>query len=249
MSDRIRKLFESSYPEMKFGAFSDVDGAVRFFTRVNALLEPEGRAIDLGCGRGAYQEDHCKTRRDQRVLQGKCKHVIGLDLDEDAASNPYMDEFHLLESPSADWPVEDGSVQLIVCDHVMEHVEDPQHLLAEAFRVLQPGGYLCIRTPNRWGYVALIATLVPRRLQKRVIGIAQRTRKSEDVFPVQYRCNSRRRMRKMMLRAGFSEAVVRPVEGEPSYWTFSAPLFKLMSFLHRWTPNIGKNSLLGWGRK
>lgn len=249
MTDRIQRMFERSYPEIRFGGFTEVDGAVKFFTRVQALLDPEGRAIDLGCGRAAYQEDSCATRRELRIMQGKCKHVIGLDLDEAASSNPYMDEFHLLEGPSARWPVTDESVQLIVCDHVMEHVEDPKHLLSEAYRVLQPGGYLCMRTPNRWGYVAWVAILTPKRLQKRVVGVAQSTRKSEDVFPVQYRCNTRRKMLKMMRAAGFSDVAVTPTESEPAYWSFSRILFRLMAILHRLTPRLFMNSLHGWGRK
>lgn len=247
--DTRHRPFEKIYPEMGFGGFSDVDGTVKFFVRVHALLDPNGRALDVGCGRGAYRDDNSTTRRDLRILKDKCRHVIGLDLDGAASANPYIDEFHLLGSPNARWPVEDASVQLIVCDHVMEHVENPQHLLDEAVRVLQPGGYLCVRTPNRWGYVALIATLVPNRVQKRVVGVAQSARKSEDVFPVQYRCNTRRRMRTMMADAGFRDVAVRPTESEPAYWAFSPRLFKVMTFVHRWTPSLLKNSLQGWARK
>jgi len=41
------------YPEVKFGGFSDVDGTIAFFNRVNALLQPSFTVLDVGCGRGA----------------------------------------------------------------------------------------------------------------------------------------------------------------------------------------------------
>jgi hypothetical protein len=38
MKRDYRKL---GYPEIEFGGFSDVDGAVKFYARVSALLTPD----------------------------------------------------------------------------------------------------------------------------------------------------------------------------------------------------------------
>ena len=91
---------------------------------------------------------------------------------------------------SANWPIEDSSVDLIVCDFVMEHVEAPDQFLSEARRVLKNGGYICLRTPNRWGYVGLAASLNPNRFHAKVTSAVQDGRKEEDVFPTLYHCNS-----------------------------------------------------------
>ncbi|WP_396270952.1 class I SAM-dependent methyltransferase [Ideonella sp.] len=41
----------------------------------------------------------------------------------------------------------DESFDLIVCNHVMEHVSSPERALAEFFRCLKPGGVLIAQTP------------------------------------------------------------------------------------------------------
>ncbi len=38
------------------------------------------------------------------------------------------------------WPSEDGVYDLIVCNLVLEHIEDLSFIFSEAFRVLEPGG-------------------------------------------------------------------------------------------------------------
>jgi len=48
---------EIFYPESRFGGFTDIDGTMVFYSRVNALIEPSFHVLDLGCGRGAHVED------------------------------------------------------------------------------------------------------------------------------------------------------------------------------------------------
>src|SRR5690349_7094694 len=71
----------SFYPERAFGGFSDVDGTVTFYTRVNSLIDPAFRIVDFGCGRGAHSEDAVALRRDLRSFKGRVETVIGLDVD------------------------------------------------------------------------------------------------------------------------------------------------------------------------
>ena len=46
-------------------------------------------------------------------------------------------------------PFERGSFASVVCSHAIEHVPDPERLLAEAARVLAPEGTAVFTTPNR----------------------------------------------------------------------------------------------------
>lgn len=92
------QLLQRQYPSSSFGGFSDVDGTVNFYTRVQALLRADSVVLDVGCGRGAaLQGDPVAYRRELRRLRGGCRRVIGIDVDPDAAGNPGLDEFHLLD--------------------------------------------------------------------------------------------------------------------------------------------------------
>ena len=43
--------FVKFYPEAAVGGFSQVDGVIEFYTRVNALVDAESRVLDFGAGR------------------------------------------------------------------------------------------------------------------------------------------------------------------------------------------------------
>ena len=45
------------YPESRSGTFTDVDGTIAFYLRVNGLVDSESVILDVGCGRGAFAED------------------------------------------------------------------------------------------------------------------------------------------------------------------------------------------------
>ena len=239
-------LMERFYPESRFGGFTDADGTLAFFHRVNALLLPSHVVLDVGCGRGEYAEDPVPFRRDLRILKGKVRQVVGLDVDETARSNPFLDEFRRLQG--AAWPVETASADMILCDHVLEHVADPDAFFGEIRRALKPGGLLCFRTPNRWGYVALLARLVPNRLHARTLAFAQSARKSEDVFPTLYRCNSLPRLRRLFQDHDLS-GVVYGFEAEPAYLSFSRWAYACGVLHRKWAWNAIRPVLFGFAER
>ncbi len=60
-----------------------------------------------------------------------------------------------LESPLADMhfdvqniPMEDASVDVIICNHLLEHVEDDARALTELYRVMRPGGWGIMLVPE-----------------------------------------------------------------------------------------------------
>ena len=59
-----------------------------------------------------------------------------------------------LESPLADLhfdvqqiPLADGSVDVVICNHIMEHVADDRRAMRELHRVLKPGGWGIVLSP------------------------------------------------------------------------------------------------------
>lgn len=65
-----------------------------------------------------------KIRRDLRLLKGYVKRVIGLDVDPAAKANPAIDEFVEVRDRQP-WPLEAHSVDMVICDAVLEHLEEP----------------------------------------------------------------------------------------------------------------------------
>lgn len=183
------------YPETAAGGFTGVDGTVQFYSRVRALLRPEHVLLDLGAGRGAgLLDDPVAFRRDLRTLRGHCKEVIGCDVDPIVLTNPGLDRAFLM-NPDRKLDLPDASIDVIVSDYVMEHIENPSALIGEVSRILKPGGWFCARTPNYWGYIALASRLIPNRLHTKVVARVQFGRKGEDIFPTWYRLNTARDIR------------------------------------------------------
>lgn len=238
-----KKIF---YPESQFGGFTDVDGTITFYTRISALIESTSVVLDFGCGRGSYSDDRVPLRRDLRIFKGRCEKVIGIDVDEAAKHNNWIDEFHLLRNDH--WPLADRSVDICICDNVLEHVERPELFFAECGRVIKPAGFLCIRTPNILNYAGLISRIVPNRFHSAVLKKIGNERKEEDVFPTFYRCNTLWKMKKILSKYDFDHCVYG-YEAEPSYLSFSRFFYFLGVVHQRIAPPFFRSSIFAFARK
>jgi SAM-dependent methyltransferase len=233
------------YPEARYGGFTDTDGTMVFFHRVNSLIDSSLTVLDIGRGRGEYDEDAVPLRRKLRILKGKAAKVIGIDVDPRAQDNPFLDEFHLIQGDT--WPIESNSIDLIVCDNVLEHIDSPAPFFREIQRVLRNGGFLCIRTPNRWSYISLAATVIPNKYHSKLTSVVQDGRQEQDVFPTRYKCNSVRKIRNAMKGCGF-DCVVYGYEAEPSYLSFSRIAYFFGVLHQRFAPGFLKPSIFTFGK-
>jgi 2-polyprenyl-3-methyl-5-hydroxy-6-metoxy-1,4-benzoquinol methylase len=245
--DHALQFMTQVYPESQFGGYSRVDGTVEYYNRVQAILKPTDTLLDVGCGRGCRREDPCEFRKNVQNLRNKCSRIIGIDVDPAGADNPWIHEFRLITDLDH-WPVEKESIDVVFTDCVLEHVESPSLFFSECHRVLKPNGILCIRTPNFWGYVGLIANCIPNRFHARITGMVQHERSTEDVFPTFYRCNTRSRLKRDLARSGFSSAIYLK-EAEPSYFVFSPILFRVMAHIHAILPSTFRSTILAFARK
>lgn len=101
------------------------------------LAEPwlgPGRVLDLGCGVG--HSFHLLAPRE----------TVGVDIEPDALVGQDR-ETHVADMRAL--PFGDDAFASIVAIHSIEHVPDPDRALAEAARVLEPGGIAVYATPNR----------------------------------------------------------------------------------------------------
>lgn len=163
------------------------------------------------------------------------------------ATNKALDRA-LVIGPDGRLPLPDQSIDVIVSDFVFEHIQDPAKVALELDRVLVPGGWICVRTPNRYGYIALANRLIPDRLHSRLIQSAQSQRKSEDVFPAVYRLNTARAFGQRFPASRYDRYVI-PWDAEPAYHFGSKLLYSLFLAIQYCTPAPFKTVLMVFMRK
>jgi SAM-dependent methyltransferase len=105
--------------------------------------EPDFLLLDIGPGAGGNAEEYARDRR-----------VVAVELDEALAREVAKRTPRLqLSSCCGDahvLPLRDASVDGVIALEVLEHVDDPDRVLAEASRVLKPGGSLCVAVPTSY---------------------------------------------------------------------------------------------------
>ena len=133
------------YPETRFGGFTPVLMALSPSTQM-CQCAPSSRR--QRAGRGLRTRPGVHSRRRLRSARQRCW-GDWTDRDRRVDNNLYKNEFRDVHSSC--WPVDDGSTDVCLADHVLEHVQSPGSVLAECGRVVKPGGFLCIRTPQPAG--------------------------------------------------------------------------------------------------
>lgn len=251
MDDAFRPddLLVRLYPEAAVGGFTRQDGFVEFFSRVNALLPDGADVLDFGAGRGLWATEPLSDyHRRLRSFDGRAARVAGVDVDPVVLENPTLAEAAVLD-PGGRIPHADGSFDVVIADHVLEHVDaaDAPAVAAELLRVLRPGGTLAARTPNKWGMIGIGARAVPNRLHTRVLERLQPTRKAEDVFPVRYAMNTRSDLRRLF--APPHEVVVYGHTSEPTYFGHSRVGWRAAQLWARLAPPALAPTLMIFVRK
>lgn len=114
------------------------------WTKRKALLlneaEPGERVLDLGCGAGRFVAalaEHGARPVGVEIAQAALRRAEG---------NAPGGDLRLAD-PDQPLPLEDGSIDLVWCSEVLEHVADTAHALSEIRRVLHTGGRLLLTTP------------------------------------------------------------------------------------------------------
>jgi SAM-dependent methyltransferase len=88
-------------------------------------------------------------------------------------------------------PYRDEQFDLVVARSVFEHIEHPEFTAAELLRITKPAGLIAAVTPNKYGYIALAARLVPNDRHITALPRSNLIANPEDIFPTYYRLNTR----------------------------------------------------------
>jgi SAM-dependent methyltransferase len=105
------------------------------------LVRPGMCVLDVACGAGFGLE--------MLLATGAC--ALGVDLQPEALAEARRaaPRARLLRGDGTRLPLPEHAVDLVVSFETIEHVPDAIALLAELRRVLRPGGWLVLSTPNR----------------------------------------------------------------------------------------------------
>ena len=115
-------------------------GQERRLNLIRRHVRLEGRCVlDAGCGVGMY------VAAFRRFTDAAYR--VDLDMEKIAQAAQNLPNLEVASVEAL--PFADGSFDMVLSHEVVEHVSDDRAAVAEAVRVLKPGGRLVIYAPNR----------------------------------------------------------------------------------------------------
>ena len=185
---------------------------ILFREAILGIVSAESRVLDVGAGAGIVE---------QMNFKGTAAEVCGIDLDPRVLENRHLDEGKVSGVEAI--PYDDASFDVVICDNVLEHLDEPHAAFAEIARVLKPGGVFLFKTPNKYHYMPLIARLTPHWFHRYVNKL--RGREAVDTFPTRYRANSKKNLASLARSARLHVDRLDLIEGRPEYTRIFCPLY------------------------
>ena len=132
--------------------------------------------LDIGCSQGHI------TGRIAREFQ----FVVGIDRDWEPDNRGKG--FHFVQADGCNLPIRSSCVDVVLLNHVLEHVLSSEKLLKEVWRVLKPHGLTYLACPNRYSlmephYRLPFLSWFPRRLADLYVRLAGRGNRYVDQLP------------------------------------------------------------------
>ena len=94
--------------------------------------------LDVGCGRGEHLSEFQKLGFQ----------VKGVDLSKEAKELSNDLEIEIIDAEKQPLPYKDRSFDVLFNKSLIEHLNNPDNFMREAFRILKPGGRLITMTPD-----------------------------------------------------------------------------------------------------
>jgi ubiquinone/menaquinone biosynthesis C-methylase UbiE len=165
-----------------------------------ATLAPPGKLLDVGCGTGTF------------LLLAK-RHgweVAGTELSHAGAEAARAEELTVREGEiwEAEFPT--ASFDVVTCWHVIEHVGDPRRVVQEMHRVLHPGGWLVLATPNLEDRIFRAAYRLARGRRPRLYEPGERE--------IHLFFFSAATLRQLVTSAGFTDVTIGFDRGAAAQW-------------------------------
>jgi len=157
-ASRYADAFDGASP------LADVEGRTRKAAKIRAVLEAENafsrpgvRILDIGCSFGLIL----------KVITPADGIGVGVDIDKDLGCR--ADNLSFTRADAEELPFRPASFDIVICNHVYEHTDNADRLLAEIRRVLADDGVCYFAGPNKFEpvephYGLPFLSWLPRRL-------------------------------------------------------------------------------------
>jgi SAM-dependent methyltransferase len=121
--------------------FGNLDANLRFLD-TTGLLKPSTRVLEIGSGRGGLLS----------ALRARGLDVQGVETSADriAEARARFGDLPIRQVGGTVLPFPDASFDVLLSFDVFEHIPDTDAHLVEVGRVLVPGGWYLLQTPNKW---------------------------------------------------------------------------------------------------
>jgi SAM-dependent methyltransferase len=125
------------------------------------LPSDASRVLDVGCSTGYGTAGVAVAHPSSRI--------VGVEFDPDHLEEAWarLPWVTILAGDAMNLPVSDGCADAVLLLDVIEHLADPERAVAEAHRVLRPGGVLVLSVPHRGLLSRLDALNVYSSLRRR----------------------------------------------------------------------------------
>jgi SAM-dependent methyltransferase len=182
--------------------------------KVNA----DTRILDIGCGHTDFLKD----------VYERTLYTFGVDPDANALKKNKTIK-NTVAAHAEHLPFDNNFFDIVVLAWVLEHLENPEKVFREIYRVLKPGGTVIFLTPNTWNYNVWIIRAIPNIFHD-FFTRQLYDRQEHDTFPTRYNINSVKRVEGLLTKIGYvREQMI--LNGDPTYISFSKPLFSFACFL------------------
>ncbi len=167
-----------------------LDGNRDFLDRlVGEYLTSGLRAYDVGGGKNPVISGELKSRLGL--------HVVGLDVSRTELEAAPPGAYDELISVDIARHTGGGDGDLVICQALLEHVEDPDGAIRAIASILKPGGRALLFVPSRNAVFARLNLLLPQALKRLLLFAVFPEMGRDHGFPAYYRCCTPAGMRRL----------------------------------------------------
>ncbi len=110
--------------------------------------------VDVGCGAGNFYH----------YVRDRFSRYVGVDAVEYEGFPPQA-EFCHLDLDGGRIPLPDDSADVVTAIEVIEHLENPRDFVRKLVRLVRPGGWIVVTTPNQLSLLSLATLAIKHRFQ------------------------------------------------------------------------------------